>query len=280
MQTLFTFLSYHESQEETVLLIHGAFSSYHAFDATIPHLSRFHLLIPQYTAATRDPGFSLEDLLENLAQLVREHAKGSRARLVGHSFGGHLALRVAGLFPEQTSSVFASGVNRIPSPPSTAAGWGGWGGWFWVHLFPFLVWGSAAISRVVPRKAIATMERHPPVVERSQLPTLQEVRNILHTISAEHRFPAVQTIRVCLLASLKGDGLFDDPDSVQDARSVFAEVQPSPAEGSRCVGHRGLTHSWVEVHPDLFAKTVIAVIEGEPVDDSFVNILVNDQEGR
>lgn len=259
------YLSYHESQQETVVLIHGAFSSLHAFDFVVPRLSKYHLLIPDHTAATKDPRFCLEQLIDSIAELIHKQAKGSRAHVFGFSFGSHLALRVAGHYPDQILSVFASGVNRLP-PPSKGLNLS--------RVFlPFLVYAFESIDRIIPSWVRGSiMGRQVALVEDAQPPTIQQVRNLLAAISTEHKFSPIPA-RVLLIAAVKTGWLQEEVDSIRDARAVFDEVQP--IEGSQCIAHSGLTHCWLEGNVDIFLETLSSIIEGRPIEGEFWDILAD-----
>lgn len=268
------YLSYHESQETTIVLLHGAFASCHAFDSVVPRLSNYHLLIPDHTAATQDPRFCLEDLVDGIACLINAHAKGSCAHVFGLSFGGHLALRVAGhCGPDQVPSVFASGVNRLPVPlphqstlqalASSAVDWS----------LPYLVWGSETMGRIIRRLSDPRVGDSAAGTGSAQPATLQQARNLLAAISADRRFaPVPGTARVFLLAAVKTGWLMEEADSVRDARTVFAEVHPVPGQCSRCVAHSGLTHSWVGDYPDLFVEALTAIVEGRSAEGEFRDV--------
>ncbi|KAI1342744.1 Alpha/Beta hydrolase protein [Xylariaceae sp. FL0016] len=267
MQSL-PFVSRHESREETIVLLHGAFSSYHAFDAIVPRLSQFHLLIPEHTAFTQDPRFSLGDLVEAITDIIEKHAHNAQAHLVGHSFGGHLALRVAGRIPDRIPSVFASGVNRLPPPSAMGCS---------ESFLPYLVLLSEKARWTIPHIIFkyATLGQLTQPIEGSRPATLQQIKNILTSISMEQRFLQVQA-RVCLVVASKSGGLFEDPDSIRDARSVFREARATPGCADRCVSHPQLTHTWQDTDPDLFTRTAEALIQGDPLDKGFVDIPLDD----
>ncbi|GJC90248.1 hypothetical protein ColLi_13086 [Colletotrichum liriopes] len=218
-----------------------------------------------------DPNLRMSDLIDAIAALINGHAKTSHAHLVGLSFDGHLALRVAGRHPDRTRSVFASGVNRL-APRSAGPDWS-------MAFLPFLVWGTETFGRLIPSQIRnnAMSGRFCPV-DGAVPPTLQQIRNLLAAISAEEPVPVLRT-RVVLLAATKTGRFLEDAHSVQDAQAVFKEIQPVGSEGGRCVTHSGLTHSWVKGHPKLLAETVAAVVKGSPIRENFSDISM-DENGK
>ncbi|KAJ7591603.1 Alpha/Beta hydrolase protein [Mycena floridula] len=106
-----------EGSLETVLL-HGLFSSHIEFDDVVPLMEEYHLLIPDLPGHSRSsaiPLESLESVVTHVSELIKTHAHGGKAHLVGLSFGGYTALTLAATYPELVLSCFATGTTRFPN---------------------------------------------------------------------------------------------------------------------------------------------------------------------
>ncbi|OCL12420.1 alpha/beta-hydrolase [Glonium stellatum] len=247
------FLSHHESGKDTIVLLHGAFSSCHAFDAALPGLHRWHALIPDHTDYTMRREFSVIGLIDDIAELIYDRAHNSRAHVVGFSFGGHLALRLAARHPHLVTSVFVSGVNRVKSSGGSI-------------LLPHLVLLTQLVGILIPGSLKTSwMDGSSSIVEGTKTGSLTQARNILNAIQSNEKFQVIK-VRVLIVAAIK-NGVLLDPDSTQDASEIFSEIKG--ASGSCIVAHRGLTHSWIDQDPFLFVSTVTAWAECRSIDEKF-----------
>jgi pimeloyl-ACP methyl ester carboxylesterase len=119
------------SGTQTILLLHGAFSSHHEWDlvAATPHLSQYHLLIPDLPSHGRSTSksipFNVADTAGLLAQLITEHAKDGKADVVGMSLGGYVAIYMAQRYPDVIGQggLFVSGCGRPWPQPSGVMMW-------------------------------------------------------------------------------------------------------------------------------------------------------------
>jgi pimeloyl-ACP methyl ester carboxylesterase len=102
----------------SILLLHSGYSSHREFSLVIPHLTSYHLLIPdlpshgQSTSSTIP--FSPFDTAALLADLVAKESPSGKAHVVGVSLGGLIALYLAAKYPHLVESVFVSGCGRNP----------------------------------------------------------------------------------------------------------------------------------------------------------------------
>lgn len=126
------FITNNDDQDETVLLIHGACASGSDWSLVVPYLSSYHLLIPSlFTTSSlnvvrqtrRNSGMKSTAVrrwdscfVDHLADLVRRHAKNGRAHIVGLSFGGCLAVKLAAIHLDLCGSLFVSGLPILFAP--------------------------------------------------------------------------------------------------------------------------------------------------------------------
>src|ERR1700728_671806 len=109
------YVAHNTLEKTTILLLHGAFSSHFEWDFVIPHLSSYHLLIPDLPAhgSSMDLGpFSIPYATSLLAKLIRNEAKNGKAHVVGLSLGGYTGLSLAKDYPELVDVVFVTGCGK------------------------------------------------------------------------------------------------------------------------------------------------------------------------
>ena len=118
---------------ETIVFIHGAFSSRHDWDPVVQRLEQedFHLLIPDLPAHgdSRDLGaFTVDHSADSIARLIREKAIRGRAHVVGLSLGAIVAINLASRYPEVVQTALVSGYEKYPRTAMSA--WMPQGLWF------------------------------------------------------------------------------------------------------------------------------------------------------
>ena len=95
-----------EARNPLVILVHGGLDQKRSWDWTAKALAeRYHVVAYDLRGHGRsdwvsDGDYGVMDHVFDLASLV-DHLGVDQFRLVGHSLGGNIALRYAGLFPEQ-----------------------------------------------------------------------------------------------------------------------------------------------------------------------------------
>jgi pimeloyl-ACP methyl ester carboxylesterase len=105
------------SGKSTILLIHGAFVSGFNWDLVVPHLTSYHLLLPDLPGHGQSRNitpFSVEPSSRLLAALIRKHGINGRAHIVGHSLGAHVAINLASSYSELVDALFISGFEIYP----------------------------------------------------------------------------------------------------------------------------------------------------------------------
>lgn len=103
---------YSPEAEETVLFLHGGNVAGWMWHHQVAELPDHHSLVPDlpgFGASSAIPWRSLEEVVDALADIVRERAHGGRAHVVGLSLGGVLGTLLAARHPEVVRSTFVSG---------------------------------------------------------------------------------------------------------------------------------------------------------------------------
>ncbi len=93
-----------------LILVHGACDHARAWDDVARELSaQFHVIAPDLRGHGQSQwadagGYHMSGFVFDLAELIR-HLALTHVTLIGHSLGGNIALRMAGLFPEHISRI-------------------------------------------------------------------------------------------------------------------------------------------------------------------------------
>jgi pimeloyl-ACP methyl ester carboxylesterase len=159
------FLSINSEASETIIFLHGICSSHVEFLQVASHLTGYHLLLvdlPSHSGSRDIKPFRLTSTVEHVAALIRRHAHGGRAHVVGLSLGGFIGLRLATEVPDVVSSLWVTGATPFTD----------WQIWFCQH--PRLLYiVFAMFTKWLPDTV------HDVICKMSGMPTLQEVRPVL-----------------------------------------------------------------------------------------------------
>ena len=120
-------LSLNDSAPDTIVFLHGLGSSHAEWMLVWPHLAGFHLLVPDlpgHSNSAHVTPASIPAQAARVAALIRDHAHGGVAHVVGLSMGGYVALETARTNPELARCVFATG----------CAPFAGWRLWITRHI--------------------------------------------------------------------------------------------------------------------------------------------------
>ncbi len=136
------FVSINPSGKRTIVLIRGACCSGSNWNLVVARLaSSYHLLIPDlpgHGQSRHITPFSLESSSQHLVKLIRKRAQNSRAYIVSHSLGAHVAIHFASTYPEGVDDVFVSGFEIYP--PTTFS-----------SFAPYALWFDQRVQKLIPR---------------------------------------------------------------------------------------------------------------------------------
>lgn len=237
----------------TILLIHGACSSPTEYKLATPFFPKhYHLLIPSlpgHGSSTHIKPFNLPLTCHLLASLVRKHATSGQAHIVGVSLGAHVALYLAGHYPDIVLTIFVSGYGRFP-PPSK-----------WVApLLPYLVCGGQHVTNSLPKPLVRYfMDGASLDLEGTGVRSVQLCRQIIAVLCSTDEVKPVKAR--CLVVAATKRGVVPSNDSVEDAK-VVGRIVRSGNEESRVVQMRSMRHPWDMQAPGVFAGCVVAWVEG------------------
>jgi pimeloyl-ACP methyl ester carboxylesterase len=121
LRTRLHYIDWGNPSAPPLVLVHGGFDHARSWDWTARALARdYHVIAPDLrghgdSSWSADGSYMMANFVYDLAQLV-EMLGRSPVTIVGHSLGGAISLRYAGLFPETVQKIVAlEGLGLAPS---------------------------------------------------------------------------------------------------------------------------------------------------------------------
>lgn len=259
-QTDHNLLAYEELNTEatsSLVCIHGAFANSTTWKKASPHLTSYHLILPDLPEHGRSrkafPTFTLEDAADQVAILIRSKCKNGRARLVGLSLGAWVALEILTRHPDVVDDdAILSGFNRFPELNGRLTG--------------TLGWFFTQVGNLVP----ASKEKEEMMKDADG--NLHPAKPYSYWMTI---FPKLCTNITCkpwaartmiIAAGVKVAGLITDRASnARELRDIGIKGNPS----TQAYWNEKLVHPWPMVEGELFAKTALAWFNHSPLPDGF-----------
>jgi pimeloyl-ACP methyl ester carboxylesterase len=121
LRTRLHYLDWGNSAAPLLVLVHGGFDHGRSWDWTARALSsHYHVIVPDLrghgdSGWSSDGGYAIHHHIYDLAQLIAIQNRDP-VTIIGHSLGGSIALRYAGLFPEKVAKLVAiEGLGMTPT---------------------------------------------------------------------------------------------------------------------------------------------------------------------
>ncbi|KAJ3544757.1 hypothetical protein NM208_g2891 [Fusarium decemcellulare] len=265
-----SFTSLNDHQPSTIILLHGGLSCRLEWAEVVPLLSEYHVLLPDLPSHSESRDIelkSIEDAATHVSRLIRAHAHGSRAHVVGLSMGGFIAQRLAIEHPSLVSSLFVSGAEPyrglrlfIAHQPRILY----WAVWLILFLPDWLYWQYASWIGFRRHEAL--------LVEMRRNCSQDMLRNEFASIVL-YRLEDVIKIRARMLVVAGGK-----QDDVGATAMVGEALRNRGIDGcqskrfSRAVAVKEALHAWNLQYPELFAYGIRAWIEGTDLPQEFEDI--------
>jgi pimeloyl-ACP methyl ester carboxylesterase len=254
------FKSFNEDKAETIVLLHGVLSCHLEYQYVIPYLSSYHVIavdLNGHSGSRNILPVTPAASAANVAALIKKHAHGGKAHVVGLSFGGFTGLKVAQLYPEQVRSLFVTGAAPFE------------GLFKWMAERPGFVWFIMKLSvRWVPDwlywklGSWRGLKRHEDLyAEMKGNMVWENIKSAYTGILSDLTWEDVKQIRVRTVTV--ASGLDDDVPCTARMGKLL------PAEGSKGVLVKKAVHSWDLQFPELFSKGVLAWVAGEELPAEF-----------
>lgn len=158
------YVEYNPTASETIILLHGLFCSHLEWEHVVPHLSdQYHVIVPdqpQHNRSRSIAPFTLVLAADKVASLVRKHAHGGRAHVVGLSLGGFTTQELIRRHPDLVTSAFVTGATPFTPAQTWLARRSGiihWGLWFMMatRLYNFTASRAGLLPHVELQKHMA-----------------------------------------------------------------------------------------------------------------------------
>ncbi|KAF4550760.1 Hypothetical protein D9617_16g015500 [Elsinoe fawcettii] len=246
---------YNPHAEATILLIHGAFGNRLAWDLVTPHLSNYHLILPDNPGHGNSSSlpFSVEGAADLFSALIKAQAKGGEAHIVGHSLGAKIAIRLAEKHSELVSTVLISGYEKFENINP--------------KIMPYLLWADTRINQALPRSLVRW------AMDGTDMPPVENVPFSLYrqVTASSTPWPSPWPARTLVIAAGKGEWYlpsWDNPHDARKLRDIGKERNPE----TTAVTHKLMRHPWNRQAPELFAETIRAWILSTTLPDGFQSL--------
>lgn len=237
------------STAPSVIFLHGGGVSGWMWHPVVERLSdRFHCIVPDLPGHGRSIGqrFSFADAVEALSDLIRSHANGGRAHLVGLSLGGQTLLHLLAHAPDLIERTIMSGTLAHSLPGFS--------------VLRRLLRLTLPLSRYewMIRANARQLGIPPAFLPQFRKDTVATTAEGLECVLAENmafRLPANLKALSAPALVLVGD---QEVRSVK--RSVTELVRELPKAQAYSVPNAG--HTWCLQNPELFANVTAAFLAG------------------
>jgi pimeloyl-ACP methyl ester carboxylesterase len=241
--------------QTTIVLVHGAGSAGSEWSLVTPYLNDYHILLPDLPAhggsQTISP-FSKELSVRMLADLIKKHARHSKAHIIGHSLGATIAIELASHHANIVDTVIVSGYGKGSSPKSLG----------------YALWVQSAALSAAPTSAVKWLMDGadlPPLATSNSLALNMDIAKSI--CSGPDAGPSPWPARTLIIAAGKS-GLLPTADSPTAAMGL-RDIGRTMNKDTVAFTHPKMRHPWNRQDPQLYAQMITQWIEKGTVPEGF-----------
>lgn len=268
--TSLSFTSWNEEKPVTIVLLHGGFTCRLEFALVLPHLNDFHILLPDlplHSASRHIKPGTTENSALHVAQLIRSHAHGAKAHIVGVSMGGYIGQCLALDQPDLVLSLFVTGAAPLAGERLFMARWKRvtyYSMRLMLHWLPTWVfqYQSSSLGLRLSDELIAETR------DNTTWELVEDMFPWILSFNLDHVHQL--RVRVLSIAGAKGDDVPTIERTADTLRSRKTDKgEPWPEDGSGAIVLRDAAHGWDLQFPELFAQGVSAWVCSEKLPQEF-----------
>jgi pimeloyl-ACP methyl ester carboxylesterase len=265
-----SFTSWNDKKLTTVVLLHGGFSCHLEFAHVLPHLSEFHILLPDlplHSASRHIAPGTIDNGAQHVAELIQSHAHGGKAHIVGVSMGGYVGQCLALDHPDLVLSLFVTGA---APPAGKRLFMAQWPSVTYYTMKLMLHWLPTWIFRY--QTSLMGLSLSDELIMEMKYnitwPVVQDMFPWVLMFTLEHvRQLKVRTLSI---AGAKDDDvpmIKRTADALRSRRTQENEAWPK--DGSGAILLREATHGWDMQFPELFAQGIVAWVNETTLPSEF-----------
>ena len=238
---MLSFTEFHTDRPTSIVWLHGAGITGWMWDKQVADLTEHHSIVvdlPGHGASHGIHWVSLDETADLVAEVIRTHAHGQKAVVVGLSMGGDIGLRLLARHPELVRCAVLTGM--IAKPLSAAV--------LWLQQSfaplasrPFFRRAAAASMKLSPERTADYLATVPAI-------RTDDYRSIVTEIFRGVSLDGLESVTVPTLAMAGAK----EPKAARDSTAIIADRMP----GATARIEPGVGHTWNIEAPDRFTATV------------------------
>ena len=249
----------------TILFLHGGGGAGWMWQPQVQALKEdYHLLVPDLPEHGRSAGikpFTISGSVDLIAELIRTQARGGQAHVVGLSEGAQITVALLAAAPELVDHAVISSALVREMPGMSRFGAGLWAATYRsIQPLNQYAWWARLNMRsngIPPQYLQETLETYKTLTAEA----------FAHVIVENQKFRLPAGLEKVLAPTLVVAGSKEYKVMHQSVCDVAAAI---PGAQARLVHHAqkmtlSQEHNWSMTAPDLFTRTVLAWIEGQPL---------------